>query len=41
MMDELDEYVTVDAIHDECMNAALSYGMFIKTIATLQMHHFR
>ena len=26
IMEELDEYVTVDAIHDECLNAALSFG---------------
>ena len=26
IMEELDEYVTVDAIHDECLNAAISFG---------------
>ena len=30
IMEELDEYVTVDAIHDECLNAALSFGKFNK-----------
>merc|ERR1712147_366503 len=28
IMEELDEYVTVDAIHDECLNAALSFDAF-------------
>ena len=28
IMEELDEYVTVDAIHDECFNAAISFGKF-------------
>ena len=28
ILEDVDEYVTVDAIHDECLNAALSYGMF-------------
>jgi len=27
-MEELDEYVTVDAIHDECLNAAISFDAF-------------
>jgi len=28
IMEELDEYVTVDAIHDECLNAAISFDAF-------------
>ena len=32
IMEELDEYVTVDAIHDECLNAALSFGKFNKWV---------
>ena len=32
IMEELDEYVTVDAIHDECLNAAISFGKFHKKV---------
>jgi len=28
ILEDVDEYVTVDAIHDECLNAALSYDEF-------------
>ena len=31
-MEELDEYVTVDAIHDECLNAAISFGKFYNQV---------